>query len=501
LSAGDLSKVSAWLEAYGLKINDVAQGRHWITSSGPAARVEAAFRTEIHRYAIDGETLFANSTPLSIPAALDGIVGAVGGLNNFGMRHTPRPAYTGSGGVHYLAPDDLATIYDITPLYQVGYDGAGQKIMIIGGSDIEMSDLQGFATTVGLPFNPPQMVLVGPDPGFNDDQGEGEGDLESVVSVARNATVLYVYAKNLANAIQYAIDQDLAPVLSTSYAACEADATPADGLMTQQASVQGITWIAAAGDSGPAACDAWFDPSVTEATHGLSVDFPASSPEVTGVGGTEFNDGAGNYWSFSNSPTGESALSYIPEIAWNDTGSEGLEAGGGGASVLFPKPIWQSGPGVPNDGARDVPDVSMAASAVHDSYLLYYEGATDPYGGGTSAASPVFAGIIVLLNQYLAAHGMEPRPGLGNVNPALYRMAQNTTDVFHDITVGNTMVPCQIGTPDCTTGYFGFKAGPGYDQATGLGSVDAYDLVTEWSSKSRLPRPPAPLPPRTPAES
>jgi subtilase family serine protease len=173
LSAGDLSKVSAWLEAYGLKINDVAQGRHWITFSGAAARVEAAFRTEIHRYAIDGETLFANSTPLSIPAALDGIVGAVGGLNNFGMRHTPRPAYTGSGGVHYLAPDDLATIYDITPLYQVGYDGAGQKIMIIGGSDIEMSDLQGFATTVGLPFQPASNGAGRSRPGLQRRSGRG----------------------------------------------------------------------------------------------------------------------------------------------------------------------------------------------------------------------------------------------------------------------------------------------------------------------------------------
>jgi len=204
--------------------------------------------------------------------------------------------------------------------------------MILGGSDVEMSDLQSFAALFDLRFNPPQMVLVGPDPGFTSSQGEGEGDIQGVASVVPNATIIFVYGKNLLTVTQYAVDQNIAPV------------------------------------------------------------FTASSPQVTGVGGAAFNEGAGHYWSASNSPTGESVLSYIPEMAWNDSLSQGeLEAAGGGASVLYPKPIWQTGLGVPNDGARDVPDVSMAASAVHDAHVGYYQGAPNYYDGGTSVASPLFA--------------------------------------------------------------------------------------------------------------
>src|SRR5258708_29422731 len=95
---------------------------------------------------------------------------------------------------------------------------------------------------------------------------------------------------------------------------------------------------------------------------------------------------------------------------------------------------------------------------------------------GTSAATPVFAGIIALLNQYEGSNGQ------GNINPNLYRLAESTTNVFHDITTGNNIVPCVLGTLNCTTGFFGYNAGPGYDLVTGLGSVDAYNLVAEWNS-------------------
>jgi uncharacterized protein (TIGR03437 family) len=480
LSPADAAKVTAWLRSRGLSVNYVARGRHWVTFSGTAATVGAAFHTEIHRFFVDGDMHFANATALSIPAALDGIVGGVEGLNDFRPRHSRRaaPEFTG-GGTHSLAPDDLATIYDIGLLYQQGIDGSGQSAVVVGESNISLADTRAFQQEFGLPLRDPRIILFGPDPGVNAGRGEGEGDIQVIASVARNATLLYVYASNPSAAAQYAIDQNLAPVITGSFLSCENSASPAFRVVAQQANAQGITWLAAAGDAGPANCDAFYQPSHPAAIYGLSVGLPASLPEVTAVGGTEFNEGNGTYWSATNSATGSSALSYIPEMAWDDTSpANGIEAGAGGPSHLWDKPAWQSGPGVPNDGARDVPDVSFSASAVHDSYRSFYDGAASAGNSGTSSSSPMFAGIVTLLNQYVSTHG--GTSGLGNINPRLYRMAQTTSDVFHDITVGNNDVPCVIGTLDCTTGILGYSAGPGYDLATGLGSLDAYRFVMEW---------------------
>jgi subtilase family serine protease len=157
-----------------------------------------------------------------------------------------------------------------------------------------------------------------------------------------------------------------------------------------------------------------------------------------------------------------------------------MASSGGGASAAFEKPSWQTGPGVPSDGARDVPDVSLTASNGHDPYLVVSEGATYAVGG-TSASAPSFAGIVAVLNQYLVQNGVQSNPGLGNINPKLYSMAAaGTSGVFHDVTAGNNIVPCEVPTANCVTGTMGYTAGPGYDLVTGLGSVDAYRLITAW---------------------
>ena len=148
---------------------------------------------------------------------------------------------------------------------------------------------------------------------------------------------------------------------------------------------------------------------------------------------------------------------------------------------MFPKPWWQAGPGVPADNVRDVPDISLTASGDHDGYLVYFSGQLYPVGG-TSASSPSFAGIVALVNQYVMAKGIQSKPGLGNINPNLYSLAQSTTGIIHDITTGDNIVPCVSKSPGCSSGSFGYKAGVGYDQVTGLGSVDAFNLVTKWAS-------------------
>lgn len=482
LSGADAAKVTAWLQTMGLQVHDVARGRHWVTFSGTAASVGKALRTSFRRYEVDGKMHFANAAQPMIPAAFEPVVAGFGGLDDFGPESqaivTPiaSPGYNlGSG--HYLAPDDFATIYDVAALYGAGFDGTGQSIAILGESDINLADLHAFRTKFGLAQNDPQIMLVGPDPGTNGNEIEADLDLQWSAAVARNANIVYVNARSINTAAEYAVDQNIAPIVSMSFGGCEQYNSPILRAVAQQANAQGITWLASSGDAGATTCDRGALGRL--ATHGLTVSFPASIPEITATGGTSFNDSGGTYWAAANGPTLASALSYIPEQAWNDSRT-GFASTGGGASSYFAKPAWQNGPGVPADGARDLPDVSLNSS-LHTPYYVISEG--KPYGvGGTSAATPTFAGILSLLTQYLAHGG--PQQGLGNINPSLYRMAQATTNVFHDVTAGDNEEPCAQGSPACVSGLAGFAAAPAYDMATGLGSVDAYNLVMEWGAGS-----------------
>jgi len=531
LSQSDISKITNWLLSQGFSIAQVARGRDWIAFSGTAELVEKVFRTEIHTYLVDGEKHFANATEPSIPQALAGIVVGFRGLNDFHLKpmglkklspggmlfpDIMRPFYTSQFG-NNLAPDDLATIYDITPLYAAGINGTGMNLVIVGQTDIIMSDIANFRAGFNLPVNPPVVKLFGSDPGITGDLGEADLDLEWSGAVARNATIIYANSTDVFVSAQNAIDQDLGPVISMSYGGCESENTDAiAGLeqLLQKANAENITFLASSGDAGAAACD-----SDTEsvAIDGLAVNYPASSPEVTGVGGNEFSADVNNpnqYWNSSNNANGESAISYIPEMAWNDSPQTGngpilsptLAASGGGASscaipsgsgcIGFPKPAWQTAL-TPKDSVRDVPDVAMTASANHDGYIFCTNGSC-PTGnaagiaasvasgngivGGTSASTPVFAGIVTLLNQSLGNTGAGK--GLGNINPTLYQLFQSAQSVFHDVTTGSNIVPCQPGSTGCpkTAPFqYGYSAAVGYDQVTGLGSVDANLLVTQLS--------------------
>ncbi|HLI83588.1 MAG TPA: protease pro-enzyme activation domain-containing protein [Bryobacteraceae bacterium] len=528
----DINKIEAWLQSQNLQVTGVAQSRNAISVSGTAAAVEKAFGTQLHRYVINGESHFANATNPSIPAAFSGVIGGVRGLNDFrlrarvkprGMAPGAKPDYTDASGDHYLAPEDIATIYNLKPLYNAGLNGAGQSIVVVGQTDIRTADIQQFRSAFNLPamsFPAPnqactstpclQQVLAGPqDPGIVPpctdttqtncgDLSEADLDIELAGAVAPNATVIYVYSTDVLVSAQYAIDQNLAPVLSMSYGDCEYAYQAAEVVslesLAQQANAEGITWFSASGDSG--ATDCVGDP-IPNPESIISVDVPASIPEVTGVGGTEFSEGTGNYWNATNDAGGGSATGYIPEIAWNDSAADGSpSASGGGASIYFAKPSWQTGAGVPADGARDVPDVSISASADHDGYIIYSSdytrggcpGTLPPNPcqmivGGTSTGAPTFAGMFALVNQHLMTSGAQATPGLGNINPQLYSLAQSTPAGYHDVTTGNNIVStCRTFQRGCDTGSAGFNAGPGYDQVTGIGTVDAGALLTAWKS-------------------
>jgi subtilase family serine protease len=486
-SAADLDKVAAWLRSQGFAVQYTARGRDFISFSGTASQVQAALHTELHRYQVDAKTHFANATDLSLPAAIEPLVAGVMGLNDFhpkAPRKKIQPNFTDTDGSHDLAPDDFATIYDLAPMYGYGYLGAGQSIVIVGQSDIDPGDIAAFRSGFGLPPTKIQMYPVGTYPGFSsDDETEADLDLEWSGAVARYATLIYVFSDDAGYSANWAIDNNLGPVISESFGLCEAQAAPngisLSGLETeaQKANSLGITWLASSGDAGAAVCD----PDAPIALNGLAVGVPASVPEVTAVGGTEFNEGSGNYWSSTNGPSAGSALSYLPEMAWNDTLVSGsLAASSGGMSSFYKKPSWQTGTGVPNNSTRDVPDISLNASDAHDPYFVVSQGELMGVGG-TSASSPSLAGIIAILNQFLVQNNVQSKPGLGNINPKLYSLAGGTSGSIHDVTVGNNIVPCQAGTPDCTTGSFGYTAGVGYDMVTGLGSVDAYKLITTWA--------------------
>jgi len=527
LTSSDVAQIKNWLESEGFRIDSVARSRTQIAFSGTVARIESVFRTEIVRFTVNGKKHFANAGELSIPAALVDVIVGVRNLNDFhptprntGRRRIPAsPEFTSSiSGNHYLVPRDLATIYDVTPLYEAGFDGTGEKIAVVGDSDITMSNIERFRSLSGLPANDPTKVLV-PNSGTatvpsTNEQMEAYLDLEWSGAVAKNATVIYVYVGNNPNysvwdALQYAVDKNVAPIISTSFGYCEAGLGQGN-VMTiqgwaQQANSQGQTIVAASGDSGAADCDG---SEVQSATQGLAVDVPAAIPEVTGIGGSEFtgddsSTSTTTYWSGTNDSVYGSALSYIPEEGWNDTSGSianqgGLAAGGGGASAYFSKPGWQTGTGVPNDGHRDVPDVSLNASPFHDSFLICdgrdstgNQGCTNGFRdsqnyldtvGGTSAGAPSFAGILALINQATGSKG------LGNVNSMLYSLAGSAPSSFHDITTGDNKVPCVHGSTGCPSGgTIGYSAGTGYDQASGLGSVDVFNLATSWPGYAATP--------------
>ena len=549
MSATDIATVTAWLQSQGFRVDRVANSRTQIWFSGPVSKIETVFRTEMHNFQLNGQAHFANTTELSVPAALSDVVLGFANLDNFRPKsHLKRSTPTTDpvlahftsnlSGNHFLIPGDFATIYDVNPLYthSPAFDGTGQRLVVVGQTALFSSasggisppgaptDVDAFRSAAGLPartasnFTQTLVPSTGTAALSTSDIDEASLDVEWSWGIAKGANLNYVFVGNLStasvfDALHYAIENKLAPVISISYGNCESalgtSFVQQFAGWAQQANAQGQTITAASGDFGAADCDT--SPTLP-AQGGIAVDIPAALPYVTGVGGTEFTgDGAGTvtgtspsscaaatqYWAQSCSLTsGASALSYIPETTWNDTvAAKQLDGTGGGASTFFSKPSWQTATGVPSDGARDVPDIALNASNSHDSYLFCSQGScvngfrlastntSNPNGvtaaGGTSFGAPTFAGIVTILNQATGSTGQ------GNLNPTLYAVYASTPSAFHDITTGNNIVPCGTGTPDCpTTGtlQYGFSAGTGYDQVTGLGTPDVDALVSAWSS-------------------
>jgi hypothetical protein len=595
----DIQTVTSWLASHGFEVNHIAKGRTTIEFSGRAGQVKEAFHTEIHKYIVNGEEHWANSADPQIPTALTSAVAGIASLHNFPkkpmhhvvadfLRGKRRAAVepvrsrrgqspfvdigancglAGSVSCYALGPYDFATIYNVLPLWNATtpIDGTGQIIAIVGQSDIYPEDFSDFRKDFGLPPATLNIIYNGGQPvklASQGDELESDLDVQWSGAVAKGATidlVASIWTNTTAGvdlSALYIVDNNIAPILSDSYGACELYMGTAGNQfysqLWQQAAAEGISVFVSTGDSGSAVCDR--DSPI--ASQGLSVNGIASTPYDIAVGGTDFDDllDPATYWNATNkSGTYESAKGYIPERTWNDTctsdeffaytGDTTEEGqcndshtgfwpgflvpvgGSGGASNCiistnqslsscgggYPKPSWQTGAGVPNDGVRDLPDVSLfAADGMNSSFYLACEG--DIYGGcageiesmvplgGTSASTPAFAGIMAMVNQKTGSRQ-------GNANFVFYALAAQagascdssgtigSSCIFHDVTKGTIAMPCVSGSPDCVTNtagdgngvLSGYATTAGYDLATGLGSVDVINLVNNWDTVSFQP--------------
>ena len=584
----DIAAATGWLRSSGFQVAQPSNGRTTIEFSGTAGLVKQAFQTAIHKYVVNGEQHWANASDPSIPTALAPAVAGVVTLHNFPRRSnltvhgTPLAAPAGQNvlplftftpqqtTLYGLGPTDFATIYNVLPLWNAGIDGTGQTIAIVGETNIHVSDIENFRTLFGLPAKDPQIILNGPDPGIGGDETEAILDVSWSGAVAKNATIELVVSASTESTLgvdlsaQYIVDNNLAPIVSESYGICESTIGNAGNsfynALWQQAAAQGMTVLVSAGDAGSAGCDDFNSESA--AVDGLAVSGFASTPYNVAVGGTDFDQTAltaPTFWSATNNATtGASALSYIPETTWNDScagmgidqcvltsqflnivgGSGGpsscaTQSSGGTCTAGYSKPSWQTGSGVPMDGVRDLPDVSLFASnGFNNSFYIICQGDAGFFGspetcsltnftfvgvGGTSASAPAFAGIMALVNQKLAMTG-GAGTRLGNANYTLYKLAAQTgascdsstvaltgnSCIFYDITKGNNSVPCNPNTPNCgaappgvdnfgvlvdpnNSNKLAWLTTPGYDLATGLGSVNANNLVKAWSTVTFAP--------------
>jgi hypothetical protein len=546
----DLQTAAGWLRSKGFNVARVTKSKQFIEFSGTAGQLREAFHTQIHEYDVAGERHYANASEISIPAALAPLVSGVSPLNNFHAQPyvevagpalysqvtkraipqwtIPNPFGTPNPDAYLVAPEDFATQYDLAPLYKAGVNGAGQSIGIINESNIDVSLVNAYRQLFSLSSNPTQVVIDGDDPGtLNGVNVEAYLDVEVSGAVAPNATVnLYIsngsdFQDPLALAAIRAIEDNLASVLSVSFGQCEQFLGDSGNqfwaALWEQAAAQGQTVLVATGDSGP------------ECNYGLgiSVSGIASTPWNVAVGGTDFyysdyasgGASATTLWNQANDSSLGSLKAPLPEQVWNDPFgldviSNGLQrneigAGGGGESSCstqssagactsgYAKPSWQTGPGVPTDGVRDLPDVALFASngANLSAYPICAFAGECAAGsgsaaivllvGGTSASAPAMAGIMALVNQ---KYGRQ-----GQADFTLYPLAQQKPTAFHDITLGSNDSICFPGTKDCTVNANGdyvttvYSAGPGYDLASGLGSVDASVLLNNWNSSKLVP--------------
>jgi len=536
-AASDIDAVTGWLEAQGLHINDISPNRTMIRFGGTASTIGRAFGTQLRSYTVQGQARVSVASDPTIPAALGASIRSVRGLYQIEERpqHVAQTLSSDSpemtnGSSHYLAPADFNTIYDVPTST---YTGTGITIGIISWARVSTTDLDNFRSKTGTSFANPTVVIPtaygGIDPGVactsstcsldSDTQsGQGEATLDVIRAggTAPGATLLLVASSHSATNdgigedTEYLVETSPVPaqIISISFGDCETD-NGSSGVsywntLFQSAAAEGISVFVSSGDSAAAGCDTAFSTPPTTALAN-SPNAICSSQYATCVGGTQLIDttNSSSYWSSSNnSSTLQSAISYIPEGAWNESSTSSVAGSGGGVSTVIATPSWQTDTGVPSARTgRYTPDVAFSSSS-HDGYFACLALSSATCSGssytftafsGTSAAAPSMAGVAALLDQKLGG-------AQGNLNPALYALASSTnaSSIFHDATVSSSGVSsCSLSTPSlCNTSIYsssagavqqGFAVQTGYDEATGLGSLYVATFLTYFGSIATTP--------------
>jgi subtilase family serine protease len=503
----DIASASAWLRSQGFTVGAIPAGHGYLPFAGTAAQAQHAFQTELHFFNVNDEQHFAPVLDPSIPAALQDLVQAVAGLNDFHAkpnssvrRGSVDPSFNTGNGGHLVVPADIATLYNFKPLYGYGITGTGVNVAIAAESDIDPNVARQYWSAVGVNHNQRLYSIAvpsnvgGTDPGQTNDGNETEAylDVEIVGGLAPGAQIVLVRDTSARAAAQYAIEENIAPVLNISFGSCEHDLGSDGNAIVesayQQAAAQGITVLVSSGDQGIATCDSSLGFKAGDAVvSGLSVNGLASTPYNVAVGGTDFNPIYAQNWAArNNSFSLSSAQSYIAEDVWNNScanpiaverygaqsafafcnsqtaveaGLNKIAGGGGGLSGCtvqtasgrcqsgYPQPAWQMGIyGSAAYGARAMPDVALLA----DNWLVCDQSVpcSPATGGdvilqGTSAAAPTMAAITALLDQIAGSQG--------NLNPLLY--------YFGGLDYGSPQQPNLLGLYLCSAN-FGAQVAP-----------------------------------------
>ena len=411
-----------------------------------------------------GAAIAPGVAPAPVPFAIP--VGAVAGAT------PPTIAQCeASYGVPCYGPPQLHAAYDMASLYKAGHQGKGRTIVLVDafGSPTITSDLAGFDKGFALPA-PPSFKIITPEgkptSGNSGWAEETTLDVEWAHAMAPQANILLVETPvnetigtagfpQIVKAEEYVIDHKLGDVISQSFGAAEQTFPNAASIMALRgaytlAAKNKVSVLASSGDQGASSIS-----NVAGTTFFTKrvVNWPASDPLVTGVGGTQLH-------------LNQAGARTAADNVWNDTALEGQPAaGGGGVSSVFPRPGFQSPVASVTGTHRGVPDVALSA-AVDGAAIIYFSGGYTLVGG-TSWASPTFAGIVAIADE-VAGHD------LGDLNPALYSLGSGSPGL-PDITAGNNTVSfTQGGTFHTVKGYTGVN---GYDLASGLGTVDGAKLV------------------------
>ena len=490
-TSDQVQQVISYLQSQGMTVTSVAPDNMLIDATATVAQVQQAFSVQINTYQAGNHTFYANTASPSVPTSISQLITSIGGLDN-SVQYQPlyhrmikhiqnhgTALATPSG----FGPTDLSGAYNATPLQNAGIQGDNQTVALFELDGYQKSDVAQYFSNYQLPT--PTISTVQVD-GFNGSAGQGaievELDMEVVGALAPHANQIVYEGPNTTQGLNDTYNQivqaDKAQIVSTSWGLCEADSGAAElqtlDAIFKKGATEGISFFAAAGDSGAYDCG----------DGNLGVDSPASDPNVTGVGGTNLQLNAGAYGS-------ESVWSNPSDTQRSPNGA----GGGGGVSNTFAQPSWQTGQGV-QSGNREVPDVSADADPAtgYATYCTVTNAGCPSTGwitvGGTSAAAPLWAGSMALINQYLQSQG---KAIVGSANPVLYGLfnTQQQSPAFHDVTSGNNLH---------------YNAGPGYDMASGIGSPNvnniAHDLASSGSGNTPSPTPtpnPSPTPISTPS--